>query len=649
MYKISFRSLRSSLFGVALLLGLSTAAQAQNVTLDVLEPLEGGASVFQKIGPPKLGAAKQGRISMRMRVRNNTTQAIKITKFEIMDQVVSNFSTPIQVNPGATYTFQNCRCEDANKVLTGKALVINEPFPFSVKVEAYLQNVATPVAKIVPIQPHTNVGGPLPFTGKASDLRQNEAWGTGSDHASDHQVFALDMGVVGWNTNNWSEIFPGADPVQKRSYRVYGMPVYAMTDGTVCFALNDHQERPTTGDWLTISPSLGKFYGGGNSVFVKNGSEISFYAHLQPGSIPQELMITGAPVKKGQYLGKVGLSGSTSHPHIHINVKKGPSSAPNPSLLANGCDNGVFRPMTFNNLQSLTHSEATTFANLNVLTPVVWTPLTNHSAPHPYSLLFPSTAPYNFCKTCTDSKQYIGVWRTGSSIDLRVKAAGWTAFTQKWLDLSNDNFRLVEIETFIENGQRQFLGIFKRGTGGHYLWNVAGWDNFTAKWNALHQSGLRLVDMATYVDGTTRHYVGVFRAGSDQQALWNTTGWDNFTTKWAQLSNQGFRLVDLETHAVGGQRQYIGVFRQGTYGHALWSATGWANFTAKWAQLSNSGLRLVDIETFAVGNQRQYVGVFRAGTDGYVLASLTGYDQFIQESERRNAQGLRLVDVHVEQ
>ena len=647
MQRRSFQSVCSALlFSGALFLGSSTVAHAQNVTLEVLEPVENGAVVFQKIGPPKSGAAKQGRISMRMRVRNNESQAIKITKFEIMDKVVSNFSTPIQVNPGATYTFQNCRCGDP---LIGKALVINEPFPFSVKVEAYLQNYTAPVTKVVPIQPHTNVGGPLPFTGKANDLRQNEAWGTGSDHASDHQVFALDMGVVGWNKTGWSETFSGSDPVQKYSYRVYGMPVYAMTDGTVCFALNDHRERPTIKDWLTISPSLGKFYGGGNSVFVKNGSEISFYAHLQPGSIPQELLQTGAQVKKGQYLGKVGLSGSTSHPHIHINVKKGPTWAPNSSVLANGCDSGTFRPMTFKNLQSLTKSEATTAATFNFLLPSLWTPLTNHSAPHPYSLLYPSTASYKFCATCSDTKQYIGVWRAGNSIDLRVKAAGWTAFTQKWQELSNDKFRLVEIETFVENGQRQFLGIFKRGTGGHYLWNVAGWSNFTTKVNALKTAGYRLVDLSTYSDVDGRHYVGVFRAASDKQALINVTEWAAFTSQWAQLSNQGYRLVDIETHAVGALRQYIGVFRQGTYGHALWSITGWTNFTNKWKDFANMGLRLVDLETFAVGSQRQFVGVFRQGTDGYALASVKGYDKFIQESERWNAQGLRLVDIHVEQ
>lgn len=650
MQTVSWISLVRSFIGVGtLLLSVTTPAYSLNATLEVLEPMENGAVVFEKIAPPKIGAAYQGRISMRMRVTNNETKTIKITKFEIMDQVVSSFPAPIEIKPGAAFTFQNCRCENADKVLLGKALVINEPFPFAVKVEAYVQNQSTPLAKVVSIRPHTNVGGPLPFTWKASDLRQNEAWATGSDHASDHQVFALDMGVVGWNKSTWSEVFTGADPTLKSSYRVYGMPVYAMTDGAVCFALNDHQERPTIKDAPTSSPSLGKFYGGGNSIFVKNGPEITFYAHLQRGSIPAELLQVGAKVKKGQYLGKVGLSGSTSHPHIHINVKKGPDWAPNSSVLANGCDNGTFRPMTFKNLQSLTATEATTLAKLNVLNTIQWAPLTNHSAPHPFSLLYSSPAKYPFCSNCTDSRTYIGVWRASSTIELRVKAEGWTAFTQKWLELSNDNFRLVEIETFVENGRRQFMGVFKRGTGGHYLWNVAGWSNFVNKWNELHNAGLRLVDLASYAEGSVRYYVGVFRSGSDKQALWSLTGWSSFTAKWAQLSNQGYRLVDIETFAIGADRQYIGVFRQGNDGHALWSITGWTNFTNKWKELSNNGLRLIDLETFAVGTQRQYVGVFRQGTGGYALFAVKGYDKFIQESERLNSLGLRYVDIHVEQ
>ncbi|MBA3767352.1 MAG: hypothetical protein H0W99_10255, partial [Acidobacteria bacterium] len=81
---------------------------------------------------------------------------------------------------------------------------------------------------------------------------------------------------------------------------------------------------------------------------------------------------------------------------------------------------------------------------------------------------------------------------------MRVKATGWANFTKKWEELSNDNFRLVEVNTFVENFERVFVGVFKRGGGSHALWNADSWDSFTAKWDELSQNRMRLVDMDTY-------------------------------------------------------------------------------------------------------------------------------------------------------
>ena len=621
-------------------------AHAATVTIDGLEPVEGGKVVFQTIAPPGIGKKAQGRLSIRMRINNAGPEKIKITRIEILGKQVSKFAQPVEVAADSSFKFQNCLCGNS------EPLIIDQPFPQTAKIAVFLQNDANPVEKTVNLASHTNDNGPLIYPGKTSDLRTNEIWGASSSHRSDHQVFALDTGLAGWNGNAWSNRRPGKEgAVERESYRIYGMPIYAMADGTVCWALNDHEERPTTADVETISPSLGKFDKEGNHIFVKSGDEIAVYAHLQRGSIPEELLTPNAAVKKGQYLGKVGLSGSSSHPHLHIHVKKEPASgAPDLGKPENNCDTGFFRPMTFKDLQSLTADEATSLAKSGDLDASDWTLLTNHSAPNPRGRLYPSSAAPGFCKTCTDKRQYIGVWRAGNEIDLLVKAEGWDAFTQKWSELSDDIFRLVEINTFMENGKRQFLGYFKKGNDNHFLWNVAGWDAFNGKWKELSDDGLRLIDLATYADGGSRHYVGVFRAGDDGHDLKSITGWDGFTKKWDELGKDGLRLIDLETFPVGNnQRQYIGVFRQGSGRHALWSITGWSSFTSKWDEYSKDGLRLIDVETFAVGNDRQFIGVFRQGGGGHALLSVPGYHRFLQENETQAGKGLRLVDIHVEE
>lgn len=623
--------------------------------IEIIGPLEDGRVVYQRIARPGIGDDEQGRISIALRVVNTSAVDISVDKIRILGEDVTFFGSPRVVAAGSSRRFQNAVCPapelpdlpdpDCFETLP---LVMDDPVPTNGTVEVYLTGYGAPLTEDITLAPHTNDGGPLRWAGKFNDLRTNETWGASSHHGSDHQVFALDTGVLGWDGENWTETWPGVDATEIQHYRAYGMPVFAMADGTVCWALNDHEERPDfeTKFEDTSSPTLGGPNGGGNEIFLQVGDEVQVIAHLQRGSIPAEFLIPGATVKQGQYLGKVGFSGASSHPHTHLHVKTAVGMPAPP----NQCDSGEFRPMAFQDMQSVDKGEATGLALQDMLMPVDWMEHTNHSAPDPYGLLYPSTDDYDFCDDCTDERQYIGVWREGSHIELKVKIAGWPGFVEKWDDLSNDSFRLVEINTFVENGERQYLGVFQRGDGDYALWQGRTWDEFQNVNTDLEAKGLRLVDMDTFDAGGVRYYVGVWRQGRDQQKLWRTEGWDAFTAEWETLGEQGLRLVDIETYLAGsGNRVYVGIWREGGGLQGLLSVTGWDAFIEAWTDLGeNYDLRLVDIETFPVPGDRQFLGVWRPGTDGYVLESHTGYDKFWQASEVWRFQGLRLVDIHVE-
>lgn len=650
------RSLASPLFlgSLALFIGCTLGLSPRpSVSVKVIEPLENGKFIFQRLAPASKGSPSQARISLRIEITNNRSSPVELERIEINGEEVSSFDTPVLIPGGGTDTFQNCRCSDDNRpIANSRPLVVTAPFPTTATVAVYVAGEQHPFTETVSIERHTNNAGPLLFPGQASDLKSSEAWQASSNHVADHQVFALDMGVRGWNGANFGSRYPDTDDTSKENWRVYGSPVYAMAGGTVCFAVNDHEEwpHPTDRSASPTSPSLGGYSRGGNHIFVKTGDEISLYAHLQPGSIPPELVVVGAPVQRGQYLGKVGLSGDTSGPHLHIHVKKERSGgAPKTGLTANGCDAGFFRPMTFAN-NSLTVDEANELGELGQLDSTDWTLLTDHSASHPDGLLHPTSFTYDPCLGCDDDFSYVGIWRTGSQIELRVKAQGWTAFAAKYDALQRDSFRLADIETFVENGQRQFIGLFQRGSGGYWIIRVTGWDNFTREWEDQSNSNRRLVDITTYRDtgSNLRWYIGVFRPGSDGYALVGLPGWDAFTQSWADVSADGQRLVDLEVYKENAVEHFIGVYRRGTDGHALINRRGWDAFVDSWREASENGLRLVDLESIPVHGARQYIGAFRAGSHGHGLYRYTGYAAFFRASERLGYEGQRLVDVHVE-
>jgi murein DD-endopeptidase MepM/ murein hydrolase activator NlpD len=111
------------------------------------------------------------------------------------------------------------------------------------------------------------------------------------------------------------------DSKDNRNYRAYGAEVLAVADATVA-RIKDGIPENTPGEdpdgaFITDDAELGNYIildlGGGNSCL---------YAHLQPGTLRVK---AGDRVKRGQTLGLLGNSGSSTEPHLHFQVMNGTS------------------------------------------------------------------------------------------------------------------------------------------------------------------------------------------------------------------------------------------------------------------------------------------------------------------------------------
>jgi len=123
---------------------------------------------------------------------------------------------------------------------------------------------------------------------------------------------------------DWEQIDPEnrvvkGDTKTLSNYVIYGREILAVADGTVVSSRNDLPEQVPGAlpQGMTIDKADGNFVvldiGGGNYVL---------YAHMQPGSVTVK---AGAKVRRGDVLGKVGNSGNTQAPHLHLHVMDGPS------------------------------------------------------------------------------------------------------------------------------------------------------------------------------------------------------------------------------------------------------------------------------------------------------------------------------------
>jgi hypothetical protein len=109
------------------------------------------------------------------------------------------------------------------------------------------------------------------------------------------------------------------------AYRIYGREVFAPADGTVIGSRNDLPEQipGALPDGLPLAEADGNF-----AILDIGGGVFVLLAHMQPDSVRVR---PGDRVRTGDVLGKVGNTGNSQAPHLHLHVMNGPDP-----LLADG-------------------------------------------------------------------------------------------------------------------------------------------------------------------------------------------------------------------------------------------------------------------------------------------------------------------------
>ena len=126
--------------------------------------------------------------------------------------------------------------------------------------------------------------------------------------ASNAQRYALDVLALG-RFGRKSEGFYPADPAR---YHAFGETVYSPCDGEVVAAFDDAPDnRPPQRDAARLA---------GNHVWIRHGDDDNTYvllAHLMRGSVGVR---AGERVRRGQPLARLGNSGNTTEPHLHVHA-----------------------------------------------------------------------------------------------------------------------------------------------------------------------------------------------------------------------------------------------------------------------------------------------------------------------------------------
>jgi len=211
------------------------------------------------------------------------------------------------------------------------------PAPAQVSINVYAWGNPIPLTIERPMAAYVNTvpNGSYRFPAKATDLPAGYFWagvssGAGSHHRNsspESNLLAYDLGVVRWDDDEDKWVDYEAPDVGEFNVRntnsdilAWNMPVYAMADGEVQSCDDGNPDNPLgASDDEKGSP---------NFVKIKHGTDVIWYGHLKNGSIDPAVCFNGALVAEGQFLGRVGNSGDSPDPHLHVHVERNGGGLP---------------------------------------------------------------------------------------------------------------------------------------------------------------------------------------------------------------------------------------------------------------------------------------------------------------------------------
>lgn len=208
--------------------------------------------------------------------------------------------------------------------------------------------------------------------------------------------------------------------------------------------------------------------------------------------------------------------------------------------------------------------------------------------------------------------KYTATWRDqpGSKKQILRKGYSTTALAKEREELGRHNFRISDIEAYVEDGQLRWDAVFEYSTQGNMLWRNLSTDAFGAKWREMAGKGFQLTKLEAYTTPNGQlNWAGIFEKGAPAATLWRNFDTESFGDKWREMKQKGFRIVDVETYLVNGQRRWAGIWVRGT-GQAMFRNMTEAQLDAKVKSLPSQGFRILDLEAYRINGQIRYAGIW---------------------------------------
>ena len=541
----------------------SAAARADADPLSVtgVEPLIGGKVVVERVAAGDAGQDERWRVNLDVWVKNSGAGTATLKRI-----VVAYPGAPVTVtetNYGLTIA-----AGKSAKIQVPENRVL--PFPVAPSISVRLEFDRQTLFVNRSLAEHRNpvAGGAYLFPGKRADLPDGWYWTDGQSHvagsnhrSSSSQRFAYDFVVRRWDGKQWTSRKAGATGNRNENSLIWGLPVYAMADGWILRCGRSKADN---------EPGE-KTSGAGNFLRIVHASgEVALYAHMREDSIPAKLCpkpgvnateTTAVHVDAGDMLGRVGNTGQSTGPHLHVHVD------------TTGEDGGQGRPLHFRNIR-------TRFAGVD------WDEspacdLRNRS--------------FAVAKGASASWRQLvePLWPAGAA-ELTKFGLRETCFQDYGDEAVASGYKPVWFDGYDVGGKAYVNVVFRPGGGDWVLRNGLTKDGYQAQVTDWDAKGYRLTHVESYRSGDEIRYAFIAEKGAAARtriAAYHARTAAQHQQLANQLKGQGYAPLAVSVVSLKGKLSYTALWQSNAPGGWLLASTIERDDYQHWVEVNHAAKR----------------------------------------------------------
>jgi CubicO group peptidase (beta-lactamase class C family) len=238
-----------------------------------------------------------------------------------------------------------------------------------------------------------------------------------------------------------------------------------------------------------------------------------------------------------------------------------------------------------------------------------------------------------------------GAYRVGAVFRKNPDRRAWASlrnlthdeFHERWTHYRDQNYRLVDQETYVHDGERLWAGVWIKN---HENYGWASYRNvtsaeFSQKFEHYRDRGYLPIDIEVYPygDGFRRSAIWV---ENDESLAWKLRRGltsSEYADAFDAYADDGYRSIDIEPVQTDDGRRYDSLWIKNHNGRA-WAAvrdltaTGFRN---RWNRYADKGFRLDGYEKYDTDDGPRHLGIWRQEGDRWDWPLRTDVDELVDD------------------